>query len=305
MSGLFKIVYRFLELLPLLGRFFRRARPLLAHMLGFVIRVLVVAKEDPLGFPRRVAANIKGRWTRWYENRKLVPLEFDESAQQYSDIYSMVQHNNREKQKHKNATKAIYDLRSGLILRMVMVVDRIFDHFLHSFDLTPEDFEPRKLLYASCGLIDIEGEALSYFRSALDHNPNLAEARYALAFTLRERGQLEEAVAEFRRAASLPPTMLIGKQDISVKARAWFDCGMTLEDLGHADEAAQCYEEAVAAAPDFSEAHRKLGEYLRQKGEVLRAAKHFDSAMRYRMIIPTLPALPDRLAPAAAEREGN
>jgi len=51
---------------------------------------------------------------------------------------------------------------------------------------------------------DVEG-AISQFRAAISSRPDYAPAHYHLALALKGKGQTEEAIREFQKAAELDP----------------------------------------------------------------------------------------------------
>ena len=48
-------------------------------------------------------------------------------------------------------------------------------------------------------------EAISYFQTALEIDPNFAKAEYHLGILRSERGQLDRAIDHFRRALEIMP----------------------------------------------------------------------------------------------------
>lgn len=92
------------------------------------------------------------------------------------------------------------------------------------------------------------------FRAFVAKSPDDAFARYSLAMALRSGGQGEEAVTEFqeirrRRPEYVPSYLMLGQ---------------TLESLGRDAEAAQAYEDGIAAATRANDNHARdeLGQAL-------------------------------------------
>jgi tetratricopeptide (TPR) repeat protein len=56
------------------------------------------------------------------------------------------------------------------------------------------------------GVGDVDG-AISQFRSAISSQPNYAAAHYQLGLALTQKGQKEEAKAEFQKAAEIDPKL--------------------------------------------------------------------------------------------------
>ncbi|KAH8071879.1 protein N-acetylglucosaminyltransferase [Aureococcus anophagefferens] len=84
---------------------------------------------------------------------------------------------------------------------------------------------------------------------ALDIEPNFPDACNNLGNALREHGDLEEAIACYRRALLLRPD----------HAHAHNNLGNAMKDKGLVNEAIQCYATAVGLAPRFAAAHSNLG----------------------------------------------
>jgi len=108
------------------------------------------------------------------------------------------------------------------------------------------------------------------YRHTLQKTPDDAWAHYELGNALRDRGQLPEAIAEFRAATKLDPS----------HAAAQNNLGTLLEENGNVDEAIRRYQQAVRAEPDFADAHYNLANALRVKGAAAEAVNHYREALR-------------------------
>lgn len=90
-------------------------------------------------------------------------------------------------------------------------------------------------------------QRIQTFRAFVAKSPDDPFARYSLAMALRSGGQGAEAAAEFqeirRRKPDYVPTYLM--------------LGQTLEALGRDAEAAQAYEDGVAAAARANDNHAR------------------------------------------------
>jgi tetratricopeptide (TPR) repeat protein len=90
--------------------------------------------------------------------------------------------------------------------------------------------QPRRLLAANGA-----AEGIGLLRRAVTASPQTAAARYNLAIALKNGGELEQAVAEYRAAVALKPDYVDG----------WHNLGNALLDLSRVDEAAAAYESAT------------------------------------------------------------
>jgi tetratricopeptide (TPR) repeat protein len=82
-----------------------------------------------------------------------------------------------------------------------------------------------------------------------------------LGVVLAQKGQLDEAIREFREAIRLKPNL----------PRAHNNLGMALLDEGQLDESIAAHREAIRLQADYAEAHCYLGEALQRKGRFAEA----------------------------------
>jgi predicted TPR repeat methyltransferase len=91
-----------------------------------------------------------------------------------------------------------------------------------------------------------------------------------LGTVLRERGDLEKAVATLREAIALKPD----------HAPAWQNLGNALGDLNRLDEALDAHCEAMRLAPRSADSHRHLGALLHAVGRHKEAADVYQRWLR-------------------------
>ncbi len=94
------------------------------------------------------------------------------------------------------------------------------------------------------------------------HSVNLGNA-------LREKGQLDEAIACYKRAIELDPEF----------ASAHSGLGLALLGKGQLDEAIACYKKAIELDPKLAAAHANLGWALSSKGKLGEAIACFKKAI--------------------------
>ena len=99
--------------------------------------------------------------------------------------------------------------------------------------------------------------------------PESAELHSVLGLALAERGQLDEAIAEFRHALRLAPD----------SAPAHWHLGAALASLGAHAEAARHLGRSVELDPANAEAHSDLGLVLALQGRVDEAVGHLQQAI--------------------------
>lgn len=148
--------------------------------------------------------------------------------------------------------------------------------------------------------------ALPYFESAVEIDPNYAEAWYQAGFCYGMLGKHKESLIASKQAAKLRPEWIethinigassfaIGeyKQAVDAYNKAikidsyspdlYYSLGLSLEKLGRTDEEILAYKRAVALKPDFVGAFEKMGlAYFKQK-RYSEAASAFESLKTYK-----------------------
>ena len=111
----------------------------------------------------------------------------------------------------------------------------------------------RARLLQEAGRLD---EAIAAYRRAIALKPSLAAAYYNLGSTLRQKGRFDEAIAAFGFAIQLQPD----------HAAAHNNLGGTLQEADRLDEAIAAYRRAIALEPASAGAHSNLGSAWTDKG---------------------------------------
>jgi tetratricopeptide (TPR) repeat protein len=113
------------------------------------------------------------------------------------------------------------------------------------------------------------GEAIAAYRRAIALDQNLAAAHSKLGDLLHAMGARAEALDCFTRAAAASPDTTLGRLN---RAKL-----LLVEDK--LAEAEQCLRDTIAHDPQSSEAHRLLGNILREAGRFDEATTHLDRAI--------------------------
>jgi tetratricopeptide (TPR) repeat protein len=108
------------------------------------------------------------------------------------------------------------------------------------------------------------------WRHALAVDERSSIAHNNLGLVLAERGSLEEAIDEFRRAVEIDPLFVEGQTNL----------GNFLAQRGSTEEAISHLRKALAIDPAFANAHNTLGNILTDRGESDRAIEHFRQALQ-------------------------
>ena len=122
------------------------------------------------------------------------------------------------------------------------------------------------VVLAGRGQVD---EAIAHYRKALEINPDYARAHNNLGVALAGRGQIDEAIAHYRKALEINPDY----------AEAHNNLGMALAGRGQVDEAIAHYRKALEINPDYADAHNNLGLALAGRGQVDEAMAHYRKAL--------------------------
>jgi Flp pilus assembly protein TadD len=108
-------------------------------------------------------------------------------------------------------------------------------------------------------------EAILNYRRALNVKPDYHAARNNLGNQLLQTGKIEEAIGEYRRVLAASPYYF----------QAHCNLGIALATQGRSDEAIAEYRKALQIRPDSVEAHSTLGIALFDLGRLDEAVAHF------------------------------
>jgi FKBP-type peptidyl-prolyl cis-trans isomerase 2 len=116
-------------------------------------------------------------------------------------------------------------------------------------------------------------EAISFYKKALELNPNLTEAYYNIGVALHRKGDFDKSAEFYLIAIGYNPAF----------PEAHHNLGMVFKEKGQTDEAISCYEKAIEIRPDYADAYYNLGNAFVSKGE-------FDEAIQsYKKTIDIAP----------------
>lgn len=121
------------------------------------------------------------------------------------------------------------------------------------------------LLGAVCYQTGRSAEALTWYRSAIDIQPDYAEAYSNLGVLLQEMGEFETAAAQFEAAIELAPH----------DGSAYFNYGNLLGVMGQLPKAIELYQAAVERQPEALAYRNNLGNALQAAGQIQGAIAQF------------------------------
>ncbi|MEP6900570.1 MAG: tetratricopeptide repeat protein [Actinomycetota bacterium] len=143
--------------------------------------------------------------------------------------------------------------------------------FARLSEKNPNDAQSR--FYAAQGFA-ISGNferAVKEFRAVSGIAPQMARVHYNAGQSLIRLNRLNEAEKEFRQELAINPSDELSKYHLAFTL---------LEQKIQPDEAVTLLTEAIAAKPDYADAHYQLGKVLIEKGETEKAIFHLEIAAR-------------------------
>jgi tetratricopeptide (TPR) repeat protein len=123
------------------------------------------------------------------------------------------------------------------------------------------------LTWYQCGMY-ADSEIL--WRVTLARNPDCWMARNNVGFVLAQKGEVDEAMAQFQQALQTNPE----------DPPSWNNVGNVLLHWGKVDEAIPYFQKALQLNPDYVEGHNNLGSALLQEGKVDEAMAQFQKALQ-------------------------
>lgn len=142
--------------------------------------------------------------------------------------------------------------------------------FTHVFDVTKGNVNENAYynfgnVLSQAGRTD---EAMSYYRMALDINPNFAKAHINYALLLSNRGRTDEAMAHYLKAL-----------EHSTDVVAHNNLGNLFAKTGRTDDAMVHFQKALELNPNYGDAHYNFGFLLANMGRTDDAMAHFLKAL--------------------------
>ena len=115
-------------------------------------------------------------------------------------------------------------------------------------------------------------EALPFFKTAIEVNPNIEQFWASYIDALVKENQFEEAEVSCRKAIELEPN----------NPKFYYILGNTLNTMGRSAEAETSYRKALELKPDFFLAHNNLGITLKNLGRSAEAETSYRKALEFK-----------------------
>jgi tetratricopeptide (TPR) repeat protein/glycosyltransferase involved in cell wall biosynthesis len=122
-------------------------------------------------------------------------------------------------------------------------------HYRQALAVNPQDYRIHNNLGVTLRQQGNLTDAIAAYSDAIALHPTFADAHYNLGNAWREVGDHMAAVYHYRRSLAAQPD----------STNAWNNLGNSLKELGQVPAAAQAYEQAIALEPDHASAHHNLG----------------------------------------------
>ena len=159
--------------------------------------------------------------------------------------------------------------------------DAAISEYQEALLLNPRMVEAQYGLSEICGKLGDADGAIRLLRQVTQAEPDFAEAHYNLGLNLwnryktsnglRQKGELDEAAQELRKATELEPT----------QPGAFLALGELLADKGDLGPSVESLQKALALQPANAELHYNLGLCLRLKGDLNAAAAEFRATLKF------------------------
>ncbi|MCX6915302.1 MAG: tetratricopeptide repeat protein, partial [Verrucomicrobia bacterium] len=142
--------------------------------------------------------------------------------------------------------------------------------FRHLLEVTKNNYAGHVNLgtvYSRRGQLD---EAIREYRESLRLNPYYGLTHYNLGNALLQKGEVDEAIQHYQLAILLLP----------MAVDSYNNLGLALRKKGRVDEAIRQFQQAVRLKPDDADIHYNLGAALAQRGQMDEAIRQFQEALR-------------------------
>src|SRR5437773_7300297 len=112
-------------------------------------------------------------------------------------------------------------------------------------------------------------DVITLYQATLAQNPKCWMAEYNLGLTLKNQGQLDQAIAHYRRAINIWPDYV----------EAHYNLGGAYIEKGNIDEALAEYRRAIEIRPDDADSHNNYGSALRGLNQFDQAENEYRRAL--------------------------
>jgi tetratricopeptide (TPR) repeat protein len=125
------------------------------------------------------------------------------------------------------------------------------------------------VIYKDKGDLD---EAVREYKLVIEKDPAYVMAHNNLGIIYHSKGLIDESIREFSIAIELDPDLAV----------AYYNLGRVFQSQGRDESAVEQYKLALKFKPDYPEAHNNLGAIYKSKGFGEDAIRHFQASIRIR-----------------------
>lgn len=186
----------------------------------------------------------------------------------------------------------------------------LHDQVLQKASQLLQHVKPVSYLYNLPGIIHAKNgnhhEAQSFFRKALELEPNRADLHYNLAKTLKESENFSDALLSYQNAIAFDPNHAMAHHNMGIVHKElgnlpqslqsiqkaleldstnpdfFNSLGSTLNQLHRYEDALQAYTDSLNLAPKNHKTHLNLGILHRNMGNTESAIKHYEKSLEYK-----------------------
>jgi protein O-mannosyl-transferase len=178
-------------------------------------------------------------------------------------------------------------LGAAALLASAVLGDVTWDRLIHSIKYMPAFLVSLLIIGACIGAtlhrIPVWQDSYTLWGDAAVKVPNVPLVHDCFGEGLLERGRVDEAIREFKKAQSLQPNGPIETLDTGVRnarANTCNNIGAAYGMKGMADEAIDQFTLAIQMNPMFDRAYFNLGNALMHKGLIIQALQSFERAVQ-------------------------
>lgn len=198
------------------------------------------------------------------------PITQEQARQMTPEQRRQIEETMKKRQEQLSKNKALNDaFNAGMAAKSAKNWDAAIQSFEKGAEIDPKQHViwanlAESQVEASAAKPGAEGQALmakamENYQKAIELKPDDAAYHNNYGLALARAGKYPEAQAELAKAAQL---------DAPNAGRYFFNLGAILVNTGHSDEAYEAFKKAVAADPNYADAHYQIGLYLLSKAQI-------------------------------------
>lgn len=172
-------------------------------------------------------------------------------------------------------------LEEGVKLAQEGKLQEAIATFERGLRLEPENGKLRHEKGVALIHLNVPAQADAEFTLGIEAEPGRWDNWYDRGIARMQLGRAEEAEADFRKSLELNPKLEVGHYNLGylLESQALVVLGSVSQDVEKLRAAAECYERAIAVAPEFDAARARLGFVRSRLGETEAARADFAAVL--------------------------